>query len=110
MALVLWPVNGEDDNDSICHPAGHSPSARRQIAATFAAIAGKHGGKLNRTQAMKLLAGLTGGSGDHQEAAELLWTEMGLAPDALVTQVWVTPAGFDSRKLMKAGHPMQHML
>ena len=71
----------------LCYDAGHSPSARRQIAATFAAIAGEHGGQLNRTQAMGLLAGLTGGSGDNQEAAELLWTEMGLAPDAQVTQV-----------------------
>ncbi len=41
---------------------------------------------------MKLLAGLTGASGDHQEAAELLWTEMGLAPDALVTQVSLLPS------------------
>ena len=74
-------------NHLLCCYAGHEPSARRQIAATFAAIAREHGGVLNRFQAMKLLAGLTGGVDNQQEATELLWTEMGLAPDAQITQV-----------------------
>lgn len=87
MITAQWSVSCLSSSELQSVQAGHSPSARRQIAATFAAIAGQHGGKLDRKQAMTMLAGLTGGSGDQQEAAELLWIEMGLAPDALVTQV-----------------------
>ncbi len=41
---------------------------------------------------MKLLAGLTGGSDNQHEATELLWIEMGLAPDAQITQVLAAAA------------------
>ncbi|DBA67070.1 hypothetical protein WJX79_005030 [Trebouxia sp. C0005] len=84
-------------NDDADHLPGHSPSQRRQMSATFTALAKDHGGRLNRQQVMALLKAVGGqgeGAGEGEaevngELAESLWTEMGLAPDAHITQdVW----------------------
>ena len=50
----------------------------------FAALARRHGGQLSRAQTVALLASV--GLGEGGEHVELLWSEMGLAPDASVTQ------------------------
>lgn len=51
----------------------------------FAALARRHGGQLSREQTVALLA--SAGLGEGGEHVELLWSEMGLAPDAFITQV-----------------------
>ena len=51
----------------------------------FAALARRHGGQLSREQTVALLASV--GLGEGGEHVELLWSEMGLAPDAYITQV-----------------------
>lgn len=51
----------------------------------FAALARRHGGQLSREQTVALLASV--GLGEGGEHVELLWSEMGLAPDAFITQV-----------------------
>ncbi len=50
----------------------------------FAALARRHGGRLSRAQTVALLASV--GMGEGGEQVELLWSEMGLAPDAHITQ------------------------
>ena len=61
-----------------------------QIAATFAALAREHNGRLDKAQTLGLLRTLRLGEseseGQRSEAAEALWTEMGLAEDAFITQ------------------------
>ena len=51
----------------------------------FAALARRHGGQLSREQTVALLASV--GLGEGGEHVELLWSEMGLAPNAFITQV-----------------------
>jgi 2-oxoglutarate dehydrogenase complex dehydrogenase (E1) component-like enzyme len=41
-------------NDDADHLPGHSPSQRRQMSATFTALAKDHGGRLNRQQVCAL--------------------------------------------------------
>lgn len=43
-------------NDDADHLPGHSPSQRRQMSATFTALAKDHGGRLNRQQVVFLFA------------------------------------------------------
>ncbi|KAK9823055.1 hypothetical protein WJX81_005034 [Elliptochloris bilobata] len=71
-------------NDDADHLPGHVPAQRREAAAVFAALARRHGGQLSREQTVALLASV--GLGEGGEHVELLWSEMGLAPDAHITQ------------------------
>ncbi|KAK9810028.1 hypothetical protein WJX72_003602 [[Myrmecia] bisecta] len=76
-------------NDDADHLPGHSPAARRQINATFDALARNHGGRLDRHQTLELLQRTGADGGVNREVAETIWTEMGLAQDAHITQnVW----------------------
>lgn len=62
---------------------------RREAAAVFAALADRHGGRLSREQTVALLASV--GVGEGGEQVELLWNEMGLAPNAHITQACAAP-------------------
>ncbi|KAL3139978.1 hypothetical protein ABBQ38_004265 [Trebouxia sp. C0009 RCD-2024] len=79
-------------NDDADHLPGHSPAQRRQMSATFTALAKEHGGRINRQQVLTMLeaaGGERGGAWEQGELAETLWAEMGLEPDAHITQdVW----------------------
>ena len=69
---------------------GRVSACRLQITTTFEALAGQHGGRLKKAQAVKLLqqgASNGNGSGSSTEAAEQLWAEMGLADNAFITEV-----------------------
>ena len=41
-------------NDDADHLPGHSPAQRRQMSATFTALAKEHGGRINRQQVLLL--------------------------------------------------------
>jgi hypothetical protein len=64
---------------------------RREAAAVFAALARRHGGRLSRAQTVALLASV--GVGEGGEQVELLWSEMGLAPNAHITQARAARGG-----------------
>lgn len=68
---------------------------RKQIAATFAALADEHGGFLDKRQTLELLASV---GVEGSEAADLLWQEMGLDEDAHITQ-----ASFPTLKAAQSG-------
>jgi len=57
----------------------------------FAALARRHGGRLSRAQTVALLASV--GVGEGGEQVELLWSEMGLAPNAHITQARAARGG-----------------
>lgn len=60
---------------------------RKQIAATFAALAKQHNGVLGKQEALQLLSTVGMEGKEKQEAADLLWSEMRLAEDAHITEV-----------------------
>ena len=60
---------------------------RKEIAATFQALAKQHGGFIRKEEAIELLSSIGGEHEDKQEAADQLWDELRLAHDDHITEV-----------------------
>lgn len=63
-----------------------SPS-RKEISATYAALAKQHGGYIRKEEAIQLLSSVGVEAMDKREAADQLWQEMGLSHDDHITEV-----------------------
>ena len=71
----------------------------------FASLAGRHGGRLSRAQAVALMASM--GLGEGGERAELLWSEMGLGPTRISPRRAAPPLLCSRRRCALADSPLE---
>ena len=77
---------------------------RKEIAATFAAVAKQHGGFIRKEEAIKLLSSIGIQDTDRKEAVNQLWGEMRLADDDHITEASVSP-----RRIASLGNAAVHL-